>query len=1237
MHASFTDMGHRGAAAWCDPDVKRKSWDCDTRAYGLEYGSPFSLMGAGRDAPFYIDGKLIFDWADSLNHPNLVSSIDWDAASSSYPSCEPTCEVLLQRSDAETLDNSATVALLLQTTHSSSMGNRYFVMEHRQNPYKCGAPMLLIHWTDILPTSNHHPTGFYGNTMLTDCSPTTDSLEDAGCGLGQSIELDTGEQGAPIQVWVHAESIENGGKMKVRLSTAGPLEMPRVPQTPMCVTGPCVASFDPERPNCVESSRYQECLGQSGCQGYNADEVCTISGTPELMARPLDVEAFSTEGAVCDPVTNQHSCYDHLTVNNYMYSGKDSMGPQGVMAVNEIKWKSDGYGELPGWKFCFGDGSVVTESPLQPPLPPSPPPPPPPPPSLPPLPLPPPSPGPPPMPCGVKTPDQWIGYDGKTCGECAALVHVRNNGRNCNGFCNLQGLSCVEAWDDEIGEQCSFGARMESCEYTFGGSSDAICKCGPAKQALTPPPPPPLSPSPSPPPPPPLPLFKMPSPPSPSPPSPSHPSPPSPPPPPLPHEACRHRNVVLGTCDTIWDEYQLTCARLIDHGWDCTGCNCPGDPSPPPPPLMLPPPPMPPPSPSPPPPSPPLPILPPPSPTPPLPHEACRHRNVVLGTCDTIWDEYQLTCARLIDHGWDCTGCNCPGDPSPPPPPLMLPPPPMPPPSPSPPPPSPPLPILPPPSPTPPPSPSPPPPSTPSPSPPPPSPLPPPPSPSPTPPSPPSPSPPPPSQPPLPPSPSPRPPSPSPPPPSPSPRATTLAPSPPPPPPQQRPVECGRPGLCPDEAAGLRDPDELHEVSPASHHAVYAPRIHVLNTHIPIPPSTQVRCCTDVKLSPDWGWRRSGCSVWGASNAGWPCAQDKTFAEAEAICQAAGARLCTASELAEGCTAGTGCLFDFELVWGVPSPPLVQLLSPSPRPPPLPPLSPPSPFSPPLPPSSTPSCGTTTPDKWVGYAGKTCGECAALVKVRDNGGTCTGFCALQGLACIEGWDNETGGDCSHDATRQHCDHHYGTTSDAICKCTQNPAMIDSAIVVEGDGRIDPGVAVVGVGVVLLLCLSSGLLCYMLFPYRRSICGKAHSWVASKVFGAPCVTSPTLDKSSRSSNVTVEIPNAKQQLEAARARAGLTSLADGGDCQKSSTSCNPPPMLKRQSSSRGSRIGQMLEKMTTKSNSYASLEEHLSLSVAGLQVNIAVSPAASRSQSKADLLDGEAEAVAEATAPSGPSP
>ena len=82
----------------------------------------------------------------------------------------------------------------------------------------------------------------------------------------------------------------------------------------------------------------------------------------------------------------------------------------------------------------------------------------------------------------------------------------------------------------------------------------------------------------------------------------------------------------------------------------------------------------------------------------------------------------------------------------------------------------------------------------------------------------------------------------------------------------------------------------------------------------------QVRCCSDVKLSLDWGAPRPGCSIWGESDAGWPCTRDKTFAEAEAICQSVGARLCTATELADGCTAGTGCQFDFELIWGAPLP-----------------------------------------------------------------------------------------------------------------------------------------------------------------------------------------------------------------------------------------------------------------------------------------------------------------------------
>ena len=137
------------------------------------------------------------------------------------------------------------------------------------------------------------------------------------------------------------------------------------------------------------------------------------------------------------------------------------------------------------------------------------------------------------------------------------------------------------------------------------------------------------------------------------------------------------------------------------------------------------------------------------------------------------------------------------------------------------------------------------------------------------------------------------------------------------PPPPQRPVECGRPGVC-SETPGLRDPNELHEVractqpNPSHACALYA-FAHRARPY----PFGQVRCCSNVKLSPAWGSLQPGCSVWGASDAGWPCTRDQTFAQAEAICQAAGARLCTAAELVAGCTAGTGCGFDLDLVWGI--------------------------------------------------------------------------------------------------------------------------------------------------------------------------------------------------------------------------------------------------------------------------------------------------------------------------------
>ena len=84
--------------------------------------------------------------------------------------------------------------------------------------------------------------------------------------------------------------------------------------------------------------------------------------------------------------------------------------------------------------------------------------------------------------------EAWVGYDGKLCGDCAALVNVRNSGSTCEGFCFLQGRACVEGWDDETDEQCSLGATVRPCSHDYGGTSDAICKCG---GSLPPPPPPP--------------------------------------------------------------------------------------------------------------------------------------------------------------------------------------------------------------------------------------------------------------------------------------------------------------------------------------------------------------------------------------------------------------------------------------------------------------------------------------------------------------------------------------------------------------------------------------------------------------------------------------------------------------------------------------------------------------------------------------------------------------------------
>jgi hypothetical protein len=43
--------------------------------------------------------------------------------------------------------------------------------------------------------------------------------------------------------------------------------------------------------------------------------------------------------------------------------------------------------------------------------------------------------------------------------------------------------------------------------------------------------------------------------------------------------------------------------------------------------------------------------------------------------------------------------------------------------------------------------------------------------------------------------------------------------------------------------------------------------------------------------------------------------QDATFAEASAVCEEDGARLCTKAEIQADCTAGTGCGHDADLIW----------------------------------------------------------------------------------------------------------------------------------------------------------------------------------------------------------------------------------------------------------------------------------------------------------------------------------
>jgi hypothetical protein len=81
----------------------------------------------------------------------------------------------------------------------------------------------------------------------------------------------------------------------------------------------------------------------------------------------------------------------------------------------------------------------------------------------------------------------------------------------------------------------------------------------------------------------------------------------------------------------------------------------------------------------------------------------------------------------------------------------------------------------------------------------------------------------------------------------------------------------------------------------------------------------EVRCCADKDLTEAGAtqsktWQQCANNVYAESEVP-TCFHSKTYTEAEAICEADGARLCTKSEIAQGCGVGTGCRHDRDLIW----------------------------------------------------------------------------------------------------------------------------------------------------------------------------------------------------------------------------------------------------------------------------------------------------------------------------------
>ena len=167
-------------------------------------------MGSGdlssddTSAHFLIEGKVVFDWLDD----SFIQEVEpYDDANARL--CSPCGPYYLQPTDDGTLnDDGSVVGIQI----AGEVTNIYLFIEYR-SVYE-GA---LLTWSDF--SLNSGGTGKYGNTLLVDTTPDTDSYDDAILHPGQYFVADFGtEDTAGVRmVTIYISSDDATGYLKVEI------------------------------------------------------------------------------------------------------------------------------------------------------------------------------------------------------------------------------------------------------------------------------------------------------------------------------------------------------------------------------------------------------------------------------------------------------------------------------------------------------------------------------------------------------------------------------------------------------------------------------------------------------------------------------------------------------------------------------------------------------------------------------------------------------------------------------------------------------------------------------------------------------------------------------------------------------------------------------------------------------------------------------------------------------------